>query len=1143
MRATLTRGTILAGFRVQSLIAEGATGSVYVAEDIHTGERVALKVLAPELADEERFRQRFLRESQVAASLHHPHITPTITSGDADGRLFLAMAYIDGPDLRELLRREGSLEPERAIALISQVAEALDAAHQAGLIHRDVKPGNILVASIDGREHVYLCDFGLARHASSVSSLTGERGFVGTIDYVPPEQIEGGTIDLRADVYSLGCVLFECLAGMRPYARESELSVVFAHLNEPPPQLSVVKPQLPAAFDAVFARALAKAPADRYASCGELARAAQAAARGELIAKPRSRRRTAVAAITLAVVVAAAVAGTVLLSGGHAHARGSPKPPLPLSADAVNLVDARTHRFVADVPLGKDAVGDNGADVVFTAGAAWVLLVDAQRLVRVDLGTRRVTNRVKLPWTPGARMAAGGGAVWVTNAEGPDVWGVDARTAKVSKRFEVPGGNGTGIAFGDGSLWLAQGLDIARIDPRTGTVIHRIPDTPGQPNQESWLVFADGDLWSAQASAGIVDKIDPVTNARVARTSLNGWLSDLAVGGAFVWVSKVPDGVVYKLSPDDLSVIASVPAGADPERITATGTDVWAANTVPSGLSALAGDNGSRQGMTTANQPATVAYHNGLVWSAAVRTPPALPPINGFEVSLSTPTWEFSSDPTHQHSTLDYQLDEATCSNLLRYPDGASQLVPEIAAALPTVSSGGRTYTFTIRSGYRFSPPSNRPVTAETFARTIERALWPKLNPSFAAYWMSDVVGVKAFESGKAAHVSGITAHGDKLAITLEQPAGDFLARLTLPYFCPVPSMQAPVSVSTPTGPIPSAGPYYVASTSGNRTVLLRNPNYHGPRPRRASRIVYTVGIPTTQAIAAAQNGAMAVLPALGDDFSPLKPTNLLDQLYGPRSAAAKTGGQRFYETPSLFMDGIVLNTARPLFRSQRLRQAVNEALDRPTLARLYYNAPADQIIPPAVPGYPVGSFFPVHGPNLARARQLAGSAHRTAVLYYCTGGPFGDPRQRTVAQLVRTDLARIGIAVSIISADCDPTFSYDATAKRADLLLAEWGTNVADPEQYLKQALLTGSYGAALGPGLWSRASFRRQVAAAHALRGAARARRYEHLEAQLMRAAPYAVYGDNLGGNYFSPRFGCRRFAGPGQYVDLGALCDKGP
>src|SRR5437588_9060750 len=168
------------------------------------------------------------------------------------------MAYVAGGDLRRLLRAEGRLEPRRALHLIEEVAGALDAAHAAGLIHRDVKPGNILIAQgPDG--DAYVCDFGLARHVSSVSSLTSDRGFVGTIDYVPPEQVEGGTIDGRADVYSLGCVLYECLAGVRPFERDSELSVVFAHLNEPPPRVTDVKPELPAAFDDLFAPALANA--------------------------------------------------------------------------------------------------------------------------------------------------------------------------------------------------------------------------------------------------------------------------------------------------------------------------------------------------------------------------------------------------------------------------------------------------------------------------------------------------------------------------------------------------------------------------------------------------------------------------------------------------------------------------------------------------------------------------------------------------------------------------------------------------------------------------------------------------------------------------------------------------------------------
>lgn len=314
MSSPVATGSVVAGFRVESLIGEGAMGTVYVAEDTSTGRQVALKLLAPELARDERFRQRFLRESQLAASLEHPRIVPIVASGEENGVLYLAMAHVDGSDLRELLRREGRLEPERALRLLEQVAEALDAAHAAGLVHRDVKPGNILVTDGDDGEQAYMCDFGLARHVTSVSSLTGDRGFVGTIDYVPPEQIKGATIDSRADVYALGCVLFECLAGARAFERESELAVVYAHLNEPPPILSDVRPDLPVAFDAVFQAALAKSPDERYASCGDLAAAARAALRGKRIGAHRARSRRLVLAVTGVLAAVAVAVGALLAS-------------------------------------------------------------------------------------------------------------------------------------------------------------------------------------------------------------------------------------------------------------------------------------------------------------------------------------------------------------------------------------------------------------------------------------------------------------------------------------------------------------------------------------------------------------------------------------------------------------------------------------------------------------------------------------------------------------------------------------------------------------------------------------------------------------------------------------------------------------
>jgi serine/threonine protein kinase len=317
MTSELAAGAVVAGFRVESLVGHGAMARVYRARDEAHDRVVALKILDEGLARDERFRQRFLRESQLAASLTDPHIVRTLGSGEEDGQLYLAMEYIDGSDLRQLLRQDGRLEPQRTIDLVGQVASALDTAHAAGLIHRDVKPGNILVGSDAEGEHAYVCDFGLARHVSSVSSLTGERGFVGTIDYVPPEQIQGGVIDSRTDVYSLGCVLFECLAGARPFERESELSVVFAHLNEPPPRISELRPDLPAAFDRVFAAALAKAPEDRHQSCGELAEAARAASQGKVLSHRKSRRRRWQASAAILAIAGAALGALLVTRSEH----------------------------------------------------------------------------------------------------------------------------------------------------------------------------------------------------------------------------------------------------------------------------------------------------------------------------------------------------------------------------------------------------------------------------------------------------------------------------------------------------------------------------------------------------------------------------------------------------------------------------------------------------------------------------------------------------------------------------------------------------------------------------------------------------------------------------------------------------------
>jgi predicted ATPase len=279
----LRPGFVLGGFRIDSSIGRGGMGVVYRATQLSLERPVALKLISPELASEERFRERFLREGRLAASLDHPHLLPVYEAGEAEGTLFLAMRLVEGASLAELLRREGRLAPELSLRLLSQLGQALEAAHAAGLLHRDVKPQNVLVAGSGEREHAYLCDFGLARRLSG-GSLTQERAFLGTALYAAPEQIRGEELDGRADLYALACLFYECLAGEPPFPAEDELAVCWAHLHEPPPAPSVIDPAL-ARFDPFFSRALAKDPGERYPSASALVEAALAALASEAAPK------------------------------------------------------------------------------------------------------------------------------------------------------------------------------------------------------------------------------------------------------------------------------------------------------------------------------------------------------------------------------------------------------------------------------------------------------------------------------------------------------------------------------------------------------------------------------------------------------------------------------------------------------------------------------------------------------------------------------------------------------------------------------------------------------------------------------------------------------------------------------------------
>jgi len=266
-------------YRLDGELGRGGMGVVYAAYDVQHGRAVALKVISPEIVQDEEFAARLQREARIAVSLEHPHVVPVYETGEEDGALFIAMRRVDGPDLGKVVRDAGALSLERVVRLTRQIGLALDAAHAEGLVHRDVKPGNVLLAGTDDEEHAYLTDFGLAREAASDSGLTNTGQWMGTADYVAPEQIEGGTVSARTDVYSLGCVVFELLTGDIPFTGLL-VRKLFAHSQDPLPSIGHVAGPNSGRIDEVLARATEKVPADRFLSAGDLGRALAAAAAG-----------------------------------------------------------------------------------------------------------------------------------------------------------------------------------------------------------------------------------------------------------------------------------------------------------------------------------------------------------------------------------------------------------------------------------------------------------------------------------------------------------------------------------------------------------------------------------------------------------------------------------------------------------------------------------------------------------------------------------------------------------------------------------------------------------------------------------------------------------------------------------------------
>jgi peptide/nickel transport system substrate-binding protein len=552
--------------------------------------------------------------------------------------------------------------------------------------------------------------------------------------------------------------------------------------------------------------------------------------------------------------------------------------------------------------------------------------------------------------------------------------------------------------------------NVTRIDP-TGLLT---PIAVGHGPQA--LAVGAGAVWVADSLDDALVRIDPATNSVVTTIPVGTGPVAVAIGAGSVWVANSGDGTLTRVDPATDKVAATITVGGGPQAITFAGGRVWVTIDAPAVRPAAA----ARGGLLRVDSPQDVD----------------------------------SMDPALADLDISWQLLDATCAKLLNYPDKpgqlGSQLVAEVAKSLPAVSADGKTYTFTIRDDFRFSPPSNAPVTAETFQHAIERSLSPRTATPLD-YQFGDIVGAAAYMAGKAPHISGVSAPGDQLTIRLLAPAPDLLSRVAQPVFCAVPD-NTPIDANR-LRTIPMAGPYYIASYApGHGVVLKRNPNYGGSRPHSFAEIDLAVNVSPDHAVPQVQAGTADYSTVVTAAQAPS-----LAARYGPGSRAAARGAQQYFVNPFDNLWSIVLNTRRPLFSNPKLRQAVNYAVDRTALAQSggFGNPPlqpTDQYLPPGIPGYQNVRVYPLT-PDLTKARQLAHGQRGAAVLYTCN-----ESTSKQEAQILKTDLAAIGLGVQ---ADEFPfAILYDKIKHTGpwDMATLGWQPDYPDPADFLNLLLEDGT-------------------------------------------------------------------------------------
>lgn len=827
-------------------------------------------------------------------------------------------------------------------------------------------------------------------------------------------------------------------------------------------------------------------------------------------------------------VLLAALAGLVVAptSSGGSSVRVAP--------NSLAAIDVRSDRVV-----GAAAVGARPGPVAYGSGSLWIGNLDDQTVSRVDSATLQTVRTIPVRDPPTA-IAFAAGRAWVVDSDPTETFvtalSIDPQFDAIGPPVRIgnvaPGTAATAAANGD-TLWVAPfSGELTRLNPSSGRVTGRVDPNSGPTG----IAIGSGAIWITDGEAGNVIRVDPT--GLLNTIPVGHGPSGIAVGDGGVWVADTGDNAIVRVDPDTHAIKTTIPVGPQPTGVAVGAGSVWVTNSGDGTVTRI--DPGSDKPIATitvGGSPQQITVAGGRAWVTidAPAIPAARLSAPGGTLRADAATDVDYMDPALAYDPNSWELLYATCVKLLNYPDrpglAGSQLVPEVAQALPTMSDDGKTYTFTIRPGFRFSPPSDAAVTAQTFKHTIERTLNPAMkNPVTSEF--DDIVGARAYMTGKATQIAGVTSRGNTLTIHLVAPAPDLPARLAQPFFCAVPS-------NTPINPhgerlIPSAGPYQVASyTPGQGVVLTRNPNYHGSRPHRLARIELEVNIPGPRAIAQVRAGTVDY--ALDGAVDSSDAATLANR-YGADSPAARHGHQQYFVNPLPQLAFYALNTHRPLFADARLRQAVNYAVDRAALARLGYPAapllpaPAtDHYLPPGIPGHRNERVYPLT-PDLTRARQLArGHTGATAVLYTCDITPCAQQ-----AQIVKTDLAAIGIDVQSRAFPAGTLYAEYATPGAPfDIAFVAWQADYPDPDAFLNLLLEGGASIPTLEDPI-----VRGKLAAAARLSGPQRYLTYGQLDLDIARyAAPWIAYANPPLHELFAARIGCQTYGVYG--LDLAALC----